>query len=732
MKEEAAPATRSDPWLDLARAAFDSSSDWYDANLRKQWEKNLSLAQNKHPPGSKYFTEAYRHRSRLFRPKTRANVRANEAAAAGAFFSTDDVLRISPQNDNDDAQRASAEIMQELLDYRLKKTIPWFQTLIGAYQDAQVMGIVVSKQYWEYEEQVKKYKIDAQHEDGTIYLDPETGEPIQQEVTETKVLLDRPCVELIPPENIRIDPAASWIDPVNTSPYVIRLIPMYLGDVLERMNVSDPKTGAPKWKKLSASQLLASAKDDRYESTHRRRTGRSDDYEDNHEVNEYSTIWIHENIVRKGGKDWVYWTAGTEFMLTDPKPIDEVYLHGKRPYVIGYSVIETHKPFPAGVVELTQDLQTAANDIQNQRFDNVQLVLNKRYRIKRGANVDINALMRNVPGGAVLMNDPNSDVVIDSTPDVTTSSYAEQDRLNMDFDELAGAFSSSSVASNRQLNQTVGGMNMLSGSASQATEYLLRVFAETWVEPVLRQLVLLEQAYETDQTVLAIAAERAELYQKYGIDEATDQLLQNELTVSVSVGVGATNPQLQLEKFIAGLNSIAAIPELVQTLDVREVSKEIFGKLGYKDGERFYMDEGKIAKMAEGQGPNPDQMKMEIEAQKLQLENQRLQLDAQIQMQRLEYDARAKAIEIQQEREIEHAKLALQQDLTVAELESKLQLERSKQDLQVAMASEGQMAKSVEAKIRQMESERKVAIEVMKETTKRREMALKQKMGSGI
>lgn len=734
MTTEAAPAARKDPWLETARAAFETSSDWYDANLRKQWERNLSNFQSKHPPGSKYSTGAYAHRSKVFRPKTKSNVRANEASAASAFFSTDDVVNVSAQNDNDESQQASAEVMQELLNHRLTKTIPWFTTLIGAYQDAQVMGMVISKQYWEYEEKVTKSKVDAQHEDGTTYIDPATGDPVQEEVEEIEVIRDKPCVELVPPENIRLDPASDWTDPVNSSPYIVRLIPMYLGDVLAKMSINDPKTGAPKWKKLSAEELLATSDDDRYDTTRRKRAGgRQDSHKKNHDVNEFSTVWVHENIIRKGGKDWVFWTAGVEHMLTDPKPLKEVYLHG-RPYVVGCSVIEAHKPFPSGVVEMTQDLQSAANDIQNQRFDNVQLVLNKRYRIRRGANVDLNALMKNVPGGAVLMNDPGSDVVVDSTPDVTTSAYAEQDRINMDFDELAGSFSASSVGSNRQMNETVGGMAMLSGSASQSTEYLLRVFSETWVEPVLRQLVKIEQAYETDSTVLAIAAEKADLHQKYGIDQVTDELLNQELTVTVSVGVGATNPQLQLEKFMMGLNTIAAVPEMMSRIDVEEVTKEVFGKLGYKDGSRFFMTEEKMAEMMQGQEPPPDpaMLKAEIDMQRLQLDGQKLQLDAQIEQMRLEFDARAKAAEMMQEREIEQAKLALSQDLTLTELETKLQMERDKQVMQSDSVVRGEMAKSIDAKIRQIESERRMAIEMMKETTKRQEMSLKRQVGSGI
>ena len=42
----------------------------------------------------------------------------------------------------------------------------------------------------------------------------------------------------------------------------------------------------------------------------------------------------------------------------------------------------------------------------------------------------------------------------------------KQDRINLDFDELAGNFSSASVSSNRKMNETVGGMNSPSAGGS--------------------------------------------------------------------------------------------------------------------------------------------------------------------------------------------------------------------------------------------------------------------------
>ena len=53
---------------------------------------------------------------------------------------------------------------------------------------------------------------------------------------------------------------------------------------------------------------------------------------------------------------------------------------------------------------------------------------------------------------------------------------------------------------------------------------------------------------------MALSAEKAELWQKYGIDPATDALLNNDLTLTVNVGMGNTNPTQRVDKLMMGLN----------------------------------------------------------------------------------------------------------------------------------------------------------------------------------
>lgn len=546
----------------IASNAYASSTTYFDANVRRRIEQDIRLFQSKHLPGSKYLSDAYRHRSALFRPKTRASVRKNEAVAAEAFFSTLDTVVVEAEDEQNPQQVAAAGVMKSLLEYRLTKSLPWFLLVIGAYQDAMVTGVVISHQDWEFD-QVKK--------------------------------IDRPTIDLVPVENFRWDQSASWIDPVGTSPYLIQMIPMYIKDIKRRMRTSAGRVD-PQWLPVPEEKLLAEVS--RFDSTRSLREDGASETDTRTTPNEFSLVWVRRIIVEEDGEDWIYYTLGDSLLLSNPIPLREVYAHGKRPYVVGRTVVETHRTHPHSDVDITRNVQQEINEIANQRVDNVRLAMNKRYFVQRNKQVDLRALGRNTPGGSVLMQNPESDVKIVETSDVTSSSYQEQDRLNNDFDDVSGSFSTASVQSNRQLNETVGGLNILTDNADKISNYRLKTFVETWVEPVLRQLVLLLTEYETDERILMLAGRAAAefMQETEGAISLDQMLLEAELTLTVDVGMGTVSPTNRINNLMLGVRGVkeALMDGTLEKYGVKplEVIKEIFGALGHKNGGKFIAPEG--------------------------------------------------------------------------------------------------------------------------------------------
>jgi hypothetical protein len=447
--------------------------------------------------------------------------------------------------------------------------------LIGGAQDAMTTGTVISKQCWDFEEA----ELDVEH----TYEEELEGRLLEtiERSTEKRVLVDRPVCKLIPIENLRLDPAADWIDPINTSPYLIELQPTYVYQVRKKM-----KQG--KYREVPVSFFAAAVHQD-WDSIRKAREGgvRLDKYDNDAHISDFQSLWVHHHIMHVDGQDWVYDTLGTEVLLMDPVPIEDYYAHSrtyKRPYKMGCAVIEAHKNYPGGIPQLIEDLQEEANDIANLRIDNIRHYLNPRWLVRRGSGVDIRSLMRNVASGVTYVSNTSNDVKEVRAQDVTASSFQEQDRLNLDMDDLVGTFSGSSVQANRKLNETVGGMNLLSADSSRLEEYLIRTVSETWVEHVMQDFVDMEAAYESDEKILQVVADRLRTDIATVLDVLTEPV-----NVRCNVGFNATNPQKRIEKMALGLATVNAYsPATVMGLDPRELVKEVFGSLGYKDGSRFF------------------------------------------------------------------------------------------------------------------------------------------------
>ena len=470
-----------------------------DSNLRKQWEDSIRAFNNQHPTDSKYNMPQFEKRSRLYRPRTRTIIRKHEAAAAAAFFSNMDVVSITPQDQTNKVEAASAAIWKEVLQHRLTKTIPWYLVVLGGLQDAQTVGVAIAHVHWDYEvdqdaeisepeppvmgpvaggvgdqrpknmdlaqlppevaQQLmeKQPSTSTQQPDGqpstpTVEPDAEYAQqgsegipsgsfvatqdgqlrspeaPQQQEAVapkRKKPLTDKPVIDLLPVENLRISPSANWMDPINSSPYVIHLMPMYAMDVKAKIDKGE-------WLPCSDAEILK-ATEIKADSTRAARNSPRDDpaSQDAAGIDDYTIVWVQRHIHKKHGKDWEFYTLADTQLLSDAVPLEEVELHGIRPYVMGVAILETHKTYPTSVPQLNRGLQDEINEVTNQRIDNVKFVLNKKWFVRRGRNADLSGLVRNVPGGVVMLDDPEKDVREINWPDVTASAFQEQNSLTM-------------------------------------------------------------------------------------------------------------------------------------------------------------------------------------------------------------------------------------------------------------------------------------------------------------
>lgn len=600
MEEPPAHGMTDGAVLNLMKSAYKQGKEYQQTILQPLWTAAYNSWNNKHLTDSKYNQVRFRGRSRLFRPKTRSAARKKQAEAAAALFSSSDVILIDAPNPSDQKQVASAAVIKELLTYRLSRSndhagIPWFMLSMGAHQTAQQTGICASKQYWEYKAKQVPSPMPA-YDPNVVGLD---GQPMPQPVQqfETKVIRDRPRIRLFPPEDVIRDPAGAWEDQAQDSSYLILRHPMPVVDAREFIANQNPKS-VMRFNAVGDAMLIAAAGSgvsDAGAAANIRRARESsgnDRYEDQSVDAEYRTVWLHENFMRLKGEDYVFWSIDDKTIISNVVKVEDAYPEqgGARPVSIGVGALEAFKIDPMSPISAWQPMQQEMNDLVNLRLDTVKQTISPLSIVRRGRSVDIKALQNRSPDSVVYVQDKD-DVTFDRPGDASQSSYLEMEKLNADFDEQAGNFSTGSVQSNRALGDTVGGMKIMSGVANAMGEFDLRVWVETWIEPALRQLVKLEQYYESDQTVITLAADKAQLFQKFGQDQVTDELLTNQVTVMCNVGLGSADPMQSVQKFQAATQTMIALigPSIQQSAKRDAIIDEVFGKAGYKNAaERFF------------------------------------------------------------------------------------------------------------------------------------------------
>jgi hypothetical protein len=596
-----APGTPIVDFLQLVREAEQQSLLYQNANNRRAWAQSYRAWHNEHFSGSKYLKPDWRSRSKLFIPKTRSAVRKDSAAVMASLFNNVKAINCLPGNEGDTQQRASAKVIESLVNYRTDRAsgrdaMPWFMIANGARQDALLTGVCLSKQTWKLELRKTTHDEVIQDTDGNPTVD-DYGQKQTRKRIKWIPEVDRPDSDLIPPENYIIDPAAEWTNPAQSASYLIIKWPMRWDEIRTRQEAPyNP------WHNIDRNSLVGSSNATRAEQEAIRRSRESgiDRMDESNTGYEFQVIWVYEVYMKVDGEDWTFFSAGDQQYLTDPRPVREVYPEqfGERPLVMGYGNLEAHRIFPMSAVESWQPLQLELNDIRNLALDMTKQNVMPITKVKRGRQIDLDQVKRRSSGSAIIVTD-EKDVTWEQPPQLSQAVPMMTRDLELEFDDLAAQFNAGTTENNNALSRTLGGLKLVSGSANAVQEYDIRVWINTWAEPVIAQIVRLEQYYESDPVILGIAGDRAQLLQKFGIDKVTDELLEKEVLVRVSVGLGAGDPDTRLNKFMQA-TQIAA-PLLAQTkefqsgswkLSAEAIMDEVFGAAGYADGGKRFIEVG--------------------------------------------------------------------------------------------------------------------------------------------
>ena len=146
-------------------------------------------------------------------------------------------------------------------------------------------------------------------------------------------------------------------------------------------------------------------------------------------------------------------------------------------------------------------MQYELNSLRNARMDNVNLLINRMWKVLRGADIDLKQL-RSRAGGIIEVDDMN-DIEELTFTDIASSSYMEDSRIREDMDRAVGVFDYTRGETTDR-RETATTASILSQSADERFKLKVRLMEDTGLRRLGQLLVALNQQFLTSERAVRI------------------------------------------------------------------------------------------------------------------------------------------------------------------------------------------------------------------------------------
>ncbi len=341
--------------------------------------------------------------------------------------------------------------------------------------------------------------------------------------------------------------------------------------------------------------------------------------EKSYEVLEYWGPW-DEEIYRPGGEQSVRQAVPWWGMIINRKvkirSIANPYNHQIPPYIKTILFVDPDSSwFGVGIGSIGKATQERTNKIVNQRLDNVDLVLNKQG-CYNGNDPLINTkkLQVSKPGLWHKTSDPLTSLRWMDIPDVTSSSYKEEDLAKNDFREATGAVANLMPEVGSE-HRTAMGIQLLQGAAGMRFRPVLRKLEIDLIQQLAMFFFSNLKQFMTEAQWIQITGKNGELEPV----KITPEQLQAKVFF-IPTGISETmNKETQVGQLLRFKEVTAQDP----TVNRQEINKRIAELMGFKDVHKLLTpiktpsgglspDEQLNIQQRLGEGADPSTIKREM------------------------------------------------------------------------------------------------------------------------
>jgi len=342
---------------------------------------------------------------------------------------------------------------------------------------------------------------------------------------------------------------------------------------------------------------------------------------ENYEILEYWGPWdqsYEENnkvVTKKAVPYWIIVINRSVLV----RAIQNPYNHQRAPYC-KFTLFDDPNPswFGVGIGQVGRPSQERLNKIVNQRLDNVDLVLNKQG-FYNGNDMLINTKKLRVaqPGQWHKVSDTVTSIRWMETPDVTQSSYKEEEAAKNDFREATGA-TVPLMPTDEGQHKTAMGINLLQGAAGMRFKPVLRKLEVDLIQDLAMMFLSNLQQFMVFGEWVKITSDDGKV--KPILVKPED--IQSK-AFFIPTGISETmNKELQVGQLLRFKELTMQDP----TVNRAEINKRIAELMGFKDIEKLLTPPGpvqggpgalppdvqEIIKQRVAEGATPQQIKQEL------------------------------------------------------------------------------------------------------------------------
>lgn len=527
---------------------------------------------------------------KLFIPKTYVNTQRIVVDVLAAIF--DDPDEMCDIKVNKEIALDHTRLVKTIMNHRLSgHPINWYQEAYEGAIDAVRNMICVYKVWPQVETEtktVKKMKTETL-EDGTPYK-------TYVDSKEKRIKYFEPRIECIPPEDVFFSKRATWknyykyplIHRYKKTRAELRLLGYKNIDTVGEVTMDDQINDVVKYQRRQDYQTL---------------------FNDATDVQDQEDIWCFEvwdflpdedGKLKSGsyillGDMLRPYTVGRGWVENDLPYRFSPFEHNRPPIILGEAYPEPHRLEGKSYPQITESLQKETNAQRNQEREAVARDLRPINYINRDANVDLLALTNKRIGSYVLGDGPASEALTTLPTNNSAAILAKtQARTDNDYAEtglpplLQGGDSSSESATESQNQFT---------NANKKIEFVIKNLAYTTWLPVYRYLLRLEQAYETEDYIRAVAGKYFGplIWDK---DISPREVIQGDFDLQVNMSV---NKKSQINKFMlimdranqanqatGALVQMQVLPaQQAKFIDTNKLFKEFLPLVGIKKTDEF-------------------------------------------------------------------------------------------------------------------------------------------------